>query len=337
MKRTLLTSALVGTMLLGSSANAAVLKLTDWGFDANNGFGLIAPIDEMTFLGMSYIDADMSVVGAANTLDAGDTFTDAGRLEAENFQDNNNIITTSRLNLDPSIAPGGYKITAEFLDWTGTYTSVVGAIAEYAFDPGGTLNMYIDTSFNEGTLDPFDGQIEKFGDDPLDPNDLPLLQATIVRGDGVIDLANTNDLDGTVDIEFMVTQATAGYFFKWDAGTATWIDLATLACDPVVDPLCDPIYFALADSNNAILDHTTIGSDGFGGVWDQLDEIQEVSAHGPYGPIEYDVFGNQVDLLTTNNGSYAPAIAEQVSEPGMLSLMGLAFLGLAGLRRRRED
>lgn len=217
---------LLGIALAFSASQASAAEIL---FDANWGFnwqgtglaGALAPIDEMTYLGISYTES--------TGITAGSTFKDVGRFGATSFQN------------DGSPIPGGisglgvnYEITATFLDWTGTYGATSGNNTAFTFDAGGTLNMYLDPVLNYGSF-------------ATAADGTNILSLSIIQGTGNINFNNPAGLDGNVDILFQVTNAAAGYWFLDTNGDG-------LADTDVASLLLGGQYLtiALTDSNNNI-------------------------------------------------------------------------------------
>lgn len=121
------------------------------------------------------------------------------------------------------------------------------------------------------------------------------------------------DLTGNIDIYFEITSAAAGYFFVDADGDGVYSDLFD-----VLDTNTVPLMFGFSNTTNlTILPTNPLYNDGV----DALETALGVDL-GPIG------------ILARNTGTYQ---MRTIPEPGMLSLMGLAFLGLAGFQRRRRN
>ncbi len=259
----------------------------DWGFNPlGTGVGAaIMPIDEMTYLGISYTES--------TGVSAGDTFADVGRLGASSFQNDGSLIPAGVSGLGV-----GYEMSGTFEDWTGTYGATTGTNTAFTFDAGGTLDIQIDTVFNNTT---FAGARDGIN----------IMSLEIITGTGNINFGNPAGVDGNVDILFEVTSAAAGYWFLDlnDDGVAE-TDISTLLGGP------NPIALGLTDSNNNILIPAAAVA---------ADFIAETGLGTPNG------LG---DIYTTNDGSFTIG---KVPEPSTIALFGSSLLLLGvGVRTRRR-
>lgn len=208
-----------------SHASAFTMSFDNWGFDADglSGGAMLTPIDEMTYLGISYTES----TGTA----PGDTFKDVGRIGATGFQNDGSPIPAGTSGLGVS-----YELTATFLDWTGFYGPTIGDDTEFFFNAGGTLNIYVDPALNYGSFaTASDGT-------PI----TPIMSLSIIEGEGQIDFANPAGADGNVDILFNVDSVEEGYWFvDTDGDGLADTDVFTLLA-------AGKLTVGLTDSNNNI-------------------------------------------------------------------------------------
>lgn len=205
-----------------SHASAFTMSFDNWGFDADGlgGGAMLTPIDEMTYLGISYTES--------TGITPGSTFTDVGRIGATGFQNDGSPIPAGTSGLGVN-----YELTATFLDWTGSYGATTGDDTEFFFDAGGTLNIYIDNALNYNS----------FGTAMDGTN---IMSLSIRTGEGQIDFANPAGVDGNVDILFDVTSVAQGYWFVDTDGDG-------VADTDVYDLLgAGALTVGLTDSNNNI-------------------------------------------------------------------------------------
>lgn len=277
-------TALALALTATGQASAAIVFQDNWGFNPD-GTGLgaaIMPIDELTYLGISYTES----TGFAT----GDTFQDVGRIGATGFQNDGTPIPAgvSGVGVD-------YELTAAFLDWTGTYGATTANNTLFSFDPGGTLDIYIDDILNNGT---FAGATDGIN----------IMSLSILTGSGNINFGNPGGVDGNINILFSVDSVAQGYWFL-DT------DLDGLADTDVFDLLGNgAITVGLTDSNNNITTPSAAVA---------ADFVAFTGLGIPNGA---------GDIYTLNDGSFQPGVF--IPEPGALSLLGLGLLGLGRMRRK---
>jgi hypothetical protein len=205
-----------------SQASAFTMTFDNWGFNAaGTGIGsALTPIDEMTYLGLSYTESTGTTPGS--------TFNDVGRIGATGFQNDGSPIPAGTSGLGVN-----YELTATFLDWTGTYGATIGDDTEFFFDQGGTLNIYLDNALNYGSFaTAMDGT--------------NIMSLSIRQGEGQIDFANPAGVDGNIDILFNVDSVAQGYWFVDTNGDG-------VADTDVFDLLAaGGLTVGLTDSNNNI-------------------------------------------------------------------------------------
>lgn len=135
---------------------------------------------------------------------------------------------------------------------------------------------------------------------------------------------------GQIDFQFQITQAAAGYFYVMIDGA--WVDIADIL-DGTVD-VYDGNLYAKASTLTQIPD-SVANSDAITAL-DTIasDALAALGTYTSYTSSRQYIGGDLTTgaYLTSNKGNVDLAA---VPEPGMLSLMGLAFLGLAGFQSRR--
>lgn len=223
MKTLQMTALAIALTAVAGQASAYNLTFNDnWGFNST-GAGLataLQPIDEMTYLGVSYTES----TGTS----AGSTFKDVGRIGATGFQNDASVIPAGVSGLGIS-----YELSATFLNWTGTYGPTTGNNTTFSFDAGGTLNIFKDNVLDNTS---FAGA----------GNGTPIMTLSILVGTGNINFGNPAGLDGNIDILFNVDSVAAGYWFlDTDADGAPDTDVATLLAN-------NTMTVGLTDSNNNI-------------------------------------------------------------------------------------
>jgi hypothetical protein len=223
-KLTALTFILVLTVaVISGQANAGTIALEDWGFNPNGVDGslpgLIIPIDEITYIGQTYIDQD--------GVGPGTTFVDSGAFSATSFQNDGAPISVATTMLGFS-----YEITA-VIEASGVNTTLVGTDQNFVFDAGGTVSLYLDTAMDYGSSNGFYG---------ADGGTL-IASFEITSGSGDFDF-NPNITDGQIDLYMKATYLKTGVWYDADGVT----DLATMVDDGLVA--------AITDSNNDLIDPT---------------------------------------------------------------------------------
>jgi len=189
MKKLQMTALAIALSAAAGQASAVFVFQDNWGFNYQ-GTGLagaLTPIDEMTYLGISYTESTGTT--------AGSTFQDVGRIGATGFQNDGSPIPAGTSGLGVS-----YELTATFLNWTGTYGATVGNNTSFSFDAGGTLNIYRDLVTNYNSF-------------ATASDGLNIMTLSILTGTGNINFGNPAGLDGNIDILFAVTNVAQGYWF----------------------------------------------------------------------------------------------------------------------------
>lgn len=192
MKKTGLFLLLCAVFLGVGQAQAQPL-FNDWYFNPNGtGFASAVEIDEyLDLTGITYVE---------NTLDdptdptSSGTFTDHATFYSQGHD-------------GTPWGPTYNQITALF-DATGTFTDLTSG--SFQFDPGGTLLIYSDPTYNYGTTAGIYGA-----------NDGTLIGTwTVVSGGGQLEDAVPN---GDITVFFVATSLTPGYWF-----TPAGVDMSTL-------------------------------------------------------------------------------------------------------------
>ncbi|WP_165312848.1 PEP-CTERM sorting domain-containing protein [Vibrio ziniensis] len=176
-----------------------------------------------------------------------------------------------------------------------------------SFDAGSTMNWY-------------------------DASDNLIMTLTLIYGDSTnvaLDPVG-GTISGSLRFQFEITYVAEDYFYIWDG--VDWIDLADLIGE-------DSPYYMEAGSQiqratNNLLTVEQNSSDLAGtglNILDELDSITGLPAGSAQSAINTPSFAG---FVTFNDGNVFVGV---VPEPGMLSLMGLAFLGFAGFQSRRKS
>lgn len=289
-------TAMALAIAASSQANAWTIGWNgNWGFNYQ-GTGLAGayqPIDEMTYQGISYVETDPTVAGSPTAVNAGDTFHDVGRLGATGFQNDGSPL----LSFDTGLG-STYMLTAVFTDWTGTFGATLGNHIDYAFNVGGTLDIYLGTG---GTIG--------YNSFATATDGVKIMTLTILDGEGTIDFNNPGGVDGNINILFGITDVKQGYWFLDTDGDGT-------PDTDIYDMLgLGQLTVGLTDSNANIFTPTTAVATDF------------IATTGLGHP------NSAGDIYVLNDGSME--LATTIPEPGTLALLGLGLAGL-GLSVRRK-
>lgn len=277
--------AIALTAAAGHASAFTIVFNENWGFNhLGTGVGsALTPVDEMTYLGISYTES----TGFA----AGDTFQDVGRIGATGFQNDGSPIPAGISGLGMT-----HEISATYLNWTGSYGATVGNNTPYDFNPGGTLNIFVDDTLDNNS---FAGA----------SNGINIMNLSILDGAGNINFNNPGGVDGNVNILFEVTGVASGYWFlDTDNDGIADTDVATFLASG------NGLTVGLTDSNNNIFTPTSAVRNDF---------IANTGLGNPTGA---------GDIYTLNDGSFHPGVA--VPEPGTLALLSLGLIGLGAFSRR---
>lgn len=297
------SAALCFALFATSQANAGSLYLTgfDWAIDPTGTVGDTSGL----------IDLDAFNFGSYTLVTFGDTDNSGTLTEGDRFTDYSYLYPTSNGDTSGALS----DIYALNADMGGSFGQVfpVGPqnLSTATFDSGSTQNWYDGaTDTNILTLDLLNASTNVF---------------TNPAGDQITQV-------GQIDFQFQVSQAAAGYFYVMIDGA--WVDVSDIL-DGTVDVYDGNIY-----AKTSTLTQVPDSVDNPDAI-PMLDDIASdaLAALAPYTGFTSSAQYLNGDLgnsgyLTANNGNVDLAA---VPEPGMLSLMGLAFLGLAGFQNRRRN
>lgn len=294
--------ALTGALLLSSQAHAKFVSLDIVGTFGVNAAGTGAadavPMNTLDYLGFS--------------------FTDTPPIEGESFVDFGYIYATggdyggASANLDDD---GGtqYQLSTVFSDWIGEYTYVSDDI-----NPVTGIPADFEAEFFSGTVS-WDSQIIDGAGEVVSVVEEDILELSIITGIGGLTTSGiSNRQTGDIELIFEVTDVTEGYFFldlNDDGEFTEFEDLAYLMS--MLDPEDEGYYLGYTFGTNTI----------------QPSESREALEERLEAIFGLDEGTLALGFVATNDGQFFMAT---IPEPGMLSLMGLAFLGLAGFQRRRK-
>ena len=152
-----------------------------------------------------------------------------------------------------------------------------------------------------------------------------------VAGHSLLDVEGSTLYVGQVTLYLSIDTVEPGYFYIYIEGEG-WVDFATLIANGDTLELSSVTTSSSASDGDIsdeildILEDIGSGEANYAGVDNGSDLIDLTAAYQEDGVYSY--------ALAHNGGIHVDSSA--VPEPGMLSLMGLAFLGLAGFQRRRN-
>ncbi|MDG3088297.1 PEP-CTERM sorting domain-containing protein [Vibrio hannami] len=289
-----------GALVLSSNVSAAHLNLEDvdvWGLDVT-GSG-----DVNNVTAFNYLDYDGASF-ADSTFDKGAdaTLIDAG----DTFVDYGYLFSTGGNYNGQSADFGDYMVTSVFDNWTGTYTNATPfplAPLSYDFETGDLTWKVWQTDANGIILG----------------SDIDILTMSIVHGFGTfVPAIGEYVIDLTFEISDILQDNYIYYDINGDGILEAWEDLFDVA---LTTELGQSIYYTttLSFVELATDPEATVGT-----------IIEQYFLHTG----ELLDFDGAFGVAATNDGNLDAA---KIPEPGMLSLMGLGLLGLAGLQRRRRQ
>ncbi|MDC0609970.1 PEP-CTERM sorting domain-containing protein [Vibrio sp.] len=201
-------------------------------------------------------------------------------------------------------------ISATYSDWTGVFngpTSVGGGVSiyTYSFDAGSELTWEQTTATGTETI----------------------IEFALTYGLGTVSTLGEDVISNIIEFQFEVTSVLENYFYLWIDGQ--WVDMYDILNDTGTS------YYGLYDSLIYSFTTTTVQDNNLGSTDTAL--LSSVSGIDEADIISY--IDDENSIFDTYSVSYNDGNIDfgVVPEPGMLSLMGLAFLGLAGFQYRRKN
>lgn len=293
------------TLLVTGTAYAGSLNLAslNWAYDTDgDGDTTAGIVDFDVFNYTSYAVLALTDDVDSDGLGTGDSFTNYGYL-----------FPSSNGDTDGSLS----KVYGANVDMSGTigegatFSSSGNTVYEVAFDAGSTQTWYkteTDSSVTE------------------------LLQLTLVYGSSTVTTNSSGEIVGIgqLDLQYQITGIMQDYFYVELDGQ--WVDIWDILYDPTSEYYGKydfNIYGEVATTSSLA---SSIGEDN-----EYADELNDVANAILGGENATDYIGSDISqdgkTITVSYGGLDLAV---VPEPGMLSMMGLAFLGLAGFQSRRR-
>lgn len=338
MNKKLLAALIAGTALTASGyANAFSVNLSDQttlfgiSFDGGGvGSSEFVTFERLTYAGNSIVD--VTDVDTDGSIDDGDTFRDYGIMRSDSGVTPTGVsefgegVGTSFADVLSGGTYYQYDISATFSDWAGEFTNAEGATdLTYDFHTGSMTWEVTNTAQSLA-----DGEVITTFD---------VLEATLIEGFGHLDTTSPSD-NGSMELLFIISDIYVADTFYIDLnGNGIFEDtpgysedvfdylayLELLGIDTIEEMLeLDGLIFGVASPTTEFSDTGSIAdvNTNLGTTFDPADNINS----------------NLIDnddqfIAVTNSGDF---VMRAVPEPGMLGLMGLAFLGLAGFQRRRK-
>ncbi|MBL1264948.1 PEP-CTERM sorting domain-containing protein [Methylomicrobium sp. RS1] len=284
-----------------TTANAGVVVLNDWQFDATTvaaeGItavnGVVTNVDHLVINNVFHTTID-TTGGTTGALDAGDTFNVQANGTVQSFNNAADTVISPILFNSPTsfFTANGWELTFTF-NINGVFTTNVDAAGNTNFDhTSGVLNFYLD-NIADGT------------------------------GQAANGAASPNVTDGTLVASFNVASDVGdnnyGGVFNAFLGNGGDRALFSLAANP---------FGAFKDSlGNALALGTTL-------AFSNTDFQSNVAGNPPfsYNPAAFQCGLNLTDFCGTESGQLRVGTAA-APEPGSLALLGLG-LGLFGFRKR---
>lgn len=302
-------------MLNSSFASAATINVVDvdyWAIDEDGMGGAGSDgFMEMNYLdynGSTFADSTVDQGDDITAIDSGDTFVDYGYLYATS-----GYLLGTEPSLEYSI------ITAVFVDVIGTYTNEAGEALDYDFESG-SLTLSIWDSEIATVTGPTGNDVDITV--PSAGTETELLDLSIVEGTTLVN-QNANGTY-TVSVTLAIDEVLEDdyvYFYL----DGEYVDLYDV--DIFTEDGTAKYYLTSSTTVNVISQETAIQSGIAQSLLDAYDLSGEGAAIDDFDPL------TAIGVSASTDGGIS---AQEIPEPGMLGIMGLAFLGLAGFQRRRR-
>lgn len=252
--------------------------------------------------------------------------------------DKDSSVTSSDVISNDSFSFEGYTLVDVTLD-NGTDLSQGASFTDYTYLTNTQTGIYSEATLS-GTINS-GSSLATFNTTTNPPmtwyaaDGTPLLSANLTVNDlGFPGHSSLSIYDqyltvGQITLYLSVSNVTAGYFYLYYEGE--WVDFADLLED------YDTLAFTSVTTSSAAKHITSEASEY---IYDEseMDPSQYYASVGNTG--DYidltQAYKNSHYIYTLAHDGGIAVDSNAVPEPGMLSLMGLAFLGLAGLQRRRK-
>ncbi len=210
---------------------------------------------------------------------------------------------------------------------TGQFTDYAVLFSSYAASPlagiyaTGTIGGYLDAPDEDGYANAnfTSGSIDWYS-----ASGAPILSMGLDNAIGSIQVDSTS---GSFAFQYEITSVADGYFFVEVNGE--WVDLSEL-----ISPE-DPYYMDVISGVEIADDGTISDLATFYGITEPDLTVGFADVGIDYADVDSALGSGVLDgeYVTYNRGTSDLAV---IPEPGMLSLMGLAFLGFAGFQSRRK-
>ncbi|MBF9002131.1 MULTISPECIES: PEP-CTERM sorting domain-containing protein [Vibrio] len=162
-----------------------------------------------------------------------------------------------------------------------------------------------------------------------DASDTSILTISVTSGSSLLLLDGTDLTIGQISLTLSIDSVVADYFYVDVNGT--WVDLADL----VASKPYDAYYFSVL-TYAGVPDAILAAYEAELNAYTTVDTSTYLTDYAGIATVDLtDAFtGSGYTFVVVNDGTVD--LTRRVPEPGMLTLMGLAFIGLAGLQRRRK-